>query len=141
MSKFIAKIKLILLIALQGAIKNKPDLKRFRPLMKFCAYFTWLIGKCFSSKRKYSYYEKVSRWGNKTPTKMVSCYNTIFGYMGQLFSSAMMSGYSLHPFEDTELFIMNGFDEFLANTYGDYMTPPKERVGHHLHPEYSHSYK
>lgn len=53
----------------------------------------------------------------------------------------MMSGYDNIQFEDTTLSIMKGYDEFLTTTYGDYMTPPKEKVGHHLHPEFDPKYK
>lgn len=137
----LAKIKLLLLLLLQGMIKKKPDLSKFKPFMKFCAYSTCLMGKLLPTKKKITMYEKISEWGDSKKTKKISCYNTIFGYMGRNFSSTMMEKYSLCPFEDTELMIMDGYDEFLTTTYGDYMTPPDNKVGHHLHPEYSFSYK
>lgn len=140
-NKFLARIKLLTILLLQGTIKKKPDLIRFRFHMKICAYVTYLIGMFLPAKTKYSMYEKVSEWGNKKETKRISCYNTIFGYMGRTFSSEMILNYSQCPFEDTKLTIMNGYDEFLTVTYGDYMTPPENKVGHHLHPEYSYSYK
>lgn len=137
----LAKIKLLLLLLLQGMIKKKPDLSKFKPFMKFCAFTTCLMGKLLPTKKKITMYEKISEWGNGKKSKKISCYNTIFGYMGRYFSSAMIDEYSLHPFEDTELMTMGGYDEFLTVTYGDYMTPPENKVGHHLHPEYSYSYK
>lgn len=137
----LAKIKLLLLLILQGMIKKKPDLSRFKPFMKFCAYTSFLMGKILPTKKKITMYEKVSEWGNGRKTKKISCYNTIFGYMGRNFSSAMIEKYTLSPFEDTKLMIMEGYDEFLKVNYGDYMTPPENKVGHHLHPEYSYSYK
>lgn len=137
----LAKIKLLSLLLLQGTVKRKPELNRFKFLMKVCAYTTWLVGKLLPAKLWFSMYERVSQWSNNKKTQKISCYNTIFGYMGRNFSSAMIEKYSLCPFEDTELMIMGGYDEFLTVTYGDYMTPPETKVGHHLHPEYSYSYR
>lgn len=37
------------------------------------------------------------------------------------------------PFEDTQLPIMGGYDEFLTRTYGDYMRPPKEMEEYVIH--------
>lgn len=140
-NKILARLKLLTIMFLQGTAKMKPDLSRFKFHMKICAYSTYLIGKILPAKTKFSVYEKVSQWGNKNITKRISCYNTIFGYMGRTFSSEMIMNYLQYPFEDTELSVMSGYDEFLTVTYGDYMTPPENKVGHHLHPEYSYSYK
>ena len=43
-----------------------------------------------------------------------------------------MNRYVLKPFEDTEVMVMEDYDEILRITYGDYMQlPPEEdRVGH-----------
>lgn len=140
-NKIIAKTKLFLIKFLQGTIKGKPDLSRFNFVMKVCAFSTWLLGLFIPSRIKFSLFENISQWGNNKYTHKVSCYNTIFGYLGQVFSSNMIQDYSLKPFEDTDLYVMDGYDEFLTIVYGDYMTPPSKKVGHHLHPEYSYSYK
>lgn len=140
-NKLFAKLKLLAVMFLQGTVKMKPELNRFRFHMKICAYVTYLIGKILPERTKFLMYEKVSQWGNKNETKRISCYNTIFGYMGQTFSYKMIMNYIRCPFEDTELSVMSGYDEFLTVVYGDYMIPPQDKVGHHLHPEYSYSYK
>lgn len=137
----VAKIKLFLICFLQGSIKKKPNLSRFKFYMKICAYTTFLLGRLLPNGCKYIMYERISEWSNNKITKSVCCYNTIFGYLNKTYSSVMISNYILSPFEDTELYVMNGYDEFLTQTYGDYMTPPENKVGHHLHPEYRYSYK
>ncbi len=40
----------------------------------------------------------------------------------------VMKGFILHPFEDSEFYIMTGYDEYLKNIYRDYMQlPPIEK--------------
>ncbi len=131
----IAKIKLLIIKFLQGAIKSKPDLHRFGLLMKVCAYVSWLLGRLIPLKIKYSMYESVSQWANHVSTRKISCYNTVFAYLGKSFSSSIISKYEIVPFEDTELSIMTGYHEFLSITYGDYMTPPARKVSHHIHQD------
>ena len=137
----VARVKLFIIRFLQGSIKSKPDLSRFSFLMKICAYVSWLLGRLIPLKTKVNMYESVSKWANHTCTRRLSCYNTVFAYLGKSFSSSIISKYEIVPFEDTELSIMSGYHDFLSTTYGDYMTPPNHKVGHHLHPEYSISYK
>ncbi|MCF0105985.1 MAG: LicD family protein [Holdemanella sp.] len=45
---------------------------------------------------------------------------------------ACMDDIELVPFEDTELYAIKDYDEFLRSIYGDYMTPPpeNERIPH-----------
>ncbi len=138
---FVSRIKLLIILLLMGMMKNKPDLSRFKPIMKICSYLSWLLGKLIPLKITCSLFESVCKWGNKKQSMRVSCYNTAFAYMGKTFSSQMMNSFSFHPFEDTNLYIMDGYDEFLSKNYGDYMTPPKDKVGHHIHPEFKLQYK
>lgn len=140
-NRLLAKIKLFLIRFIQGSVKHKPNLNRFKFIMKIFAYITWLLGRILSERFKWNLFERVSKWGDKHNTMKVCCYNTIFGYLNKTYSSNVTSDYNIIPFEDTQLLIMNGYDEFLTTTYGDYMTPPSKKVGHHIHPEYSHSYK
>lgn len=40
----------------------------------------------------------------------------------------VMKGFILHPFEDSEFYIMTGYDEYFKNIYRDYMQlPPIEK--------------
>lgn len=45
----------------------------------------------------------------------------------------VLDGYHLHKFEDTEFYVMDGYDKSLTLKYGDYMTPPpkEKQVGDH----------
>lgn len=48
--------------------------------------------------------------------------------MKEYTSKEALCGYSLHQFEDTQLYIMDGYDIWLKNLYGDYMQlPPEEK--------------
>lgn len=138
---FLAKLKLLSILFAMGMVKGKPDLSRFKFVMKVAALLSWLFGRLLPSNIKYSLIEFLSECCNLTESRNISCYNTVFLYMGKIFSKSMMSGYDNIQFEDTTLSIMKGYDEFLTTTYGDYMTPPKEKVGHHLHPEFGPKYK
>ena len=140
-NKILAKFKLMMILFFMGTVKGKPDLSRFKFVMKLMAFCTWLFGLILPNKMKFTVIEKLSEMGNKKNTQKVSCYNTVFHYMGYTFSSQMMTDYKLMPFEDASLMVMNGYDEFLTVNYGDYMTPPKDKFGHHLHPEYGFKYK
>ena len=140
-SKLLAKIKLLLVLFFMGTAKKKPDLSRFKFVMQIMAFMTWLFGLLIPNKLKFSLIERISEIGNKSKTQSVSCYNTVFMYMGKYFPSSMMSDYNFVNFENTSLMIMKGYEEFLTIIYGDYMTPPKDKFGHHLHPEYGPKYK
>ena len=86
-------------------------------------YSKW--GKLIELCKKYDYSE----------SKAYS--NLSFGGYGfkEYCTKEVLDGYHLHRFEDSEFFIMNGYDKALRNKYGDYMTPPPEEKrirGHHF---------
>ena len=49
-----------------------------------------------------------------------------------------MESYKLHKFEDTELYIMSGYEDNLKSLYGDYMQIPPEnkRIIHAVYRRY-----
>jgi len=129
-----AKFKLLTLFMLQGMIKYHLSLKKGNIVMKMCSLVTWLMGKPFSHKTKYLWYNKVSSWGDKRKCTQGSCYNYTFSGMGLKFDSDILDEVVRMPFEDIEVWGLKKYDHFLSTIYGDYMTPPKttERVPKHL---------
>ena len=129
---FLAKLKLYTIYALQGMIKYRLSLKKGGLIMKLFAIVTFLLGRPFSHKTKYSWYQKVSMLGNDKPTENEQCYNTLFNYISCRFKSGLLSDIGIMPFEDIEVYAMKGYDSFLTSQYGDYMTPPKEKKPQHM---------
>lgn len=137
----IAKIKLFLIYMIQGMVKYKLVLEKGSIIMRICAFVTWLMGKPFSQKKKWEWYESISKIGNNDKTNFIESYNTIFEYIHISFNKNILDKVNLVPFEDTVMFIMDGYDEFLKKHYGNYMKLPKVKLGHHIHPEVSRTCK
>ncbi len=133
-NKIAAKFKLLMIFMLQGMIKYHLSMKKGNIVMKMCSFVTWLIGRPFSHKTKYQWYNKVSSWGNKKKCSQGSCYNYPYSGIGLKFDSDLLVDIIRLPFEDTEVSGIKKYDHFLTTIYGDYMTPPKvsDRIPKHL---------
>ncbi|MBR5611064.1 MAG: LicD family protein [Bacteroidales bacterium] len=131
----IQKLKLFLVYTCQGLVKTKLSIKKGNLFFKFCAICTWFIGLFFTQSFKYRLYEKICQISNNSYSKEYAIYNTIFEYIPKKFSRSIINNYNLVPFEDTNLYIISGYDEFLKIHYGNYMLPPKVKLGKHIHPE------
>ena len=134
-NKVLDRIKLLAIYALQGMIKYRVNLEKGSFLMKACSLVTYLLGRPFSHRRKYAWYQKVSTWGNDRPSRCSQCYNTLFGYISTKFPSTVLDSVREVPFEDITVMAMEDYDAFLTAQYGDYMTPPKEKKPSHIASE------
>lgn len=62
-------------------------------------------------------------------------YDTQYAMEKELFKSEWFEKQIRVPFEDTEICLMGGYNEYLTQMFGDYMSlpPVEERVSHHYH--------
>ena len=87
-------------------------------------------------KRLFSYFMRRPEYYLKARDRMIK--ETPFGSTGHIsqlaftgdeiyLESSVMNSYHLVPFEDTQFYVIDRYDDFLKNKYGDYMElPPKE---------------
>lgn len=108
-----------------GFDKNKPLDYNVRLLAKkiltLDGLLTTYLLDSFMKKAKSVMVDNSSHWSQ------VTCMDGYEWHKTEDFSSTIMM-----PFEDTEVMVMNGYDNVLRECYGDYMQlPPEEqRVGH-----------
>lgn len=129
--KLAHKLKLYTIYCLQGMMKYNLSLKKGSILMKCCALITYILGKPFSHKTKYRWYNSLSQVGNEYDTQYIECYNTIFEYIHVRFPKKVFDHFEMRQFEDLILPAMAEYDLFLKTQYGDYMTPPVDKSPKH----------
>ncbi len=133
MSNVAAKLKVLIIRILQGMLKEKPQYERFGILYKCMLFITWLMGRFFSKEVKLRWYSQVSQWGKKF--NKINIYNTWFEQIGKLqFDKDIISDYVFLDFEGRKYMVIQGYDSYLQELYGDYMQlPPEEkRVPRHI---------
>lgn len=118
------KSKIFLVRMLQGMMKEKLPLSNYRFPYSILIWVTHNIGRLFSDNSKYSYYQSVSKIGNKKKTFHVGIYNNLYKSIPRLYEAGMMEHIIEHEFENVSLCIIAGYDRYLTDVYGDYMTPP-----------------
>lgn len=129
--KLAYKIKLYAIYFLQGMMKYNLSLKKGNMLLKCCSLITYIVGRFFSHKTKYRWYNSLSQCGNKCETQYIECYNTLFEYIPVKFPKNVFDHFEMRQFEDLMLPIMAEYDTFLRTQYGDYMVPPPNKVPKH----------
>ena len=127
-----AKLKVLFLRTLQGMLKDKPEYERFSLPYKCMLFGTWLLGKPFSRDWKRKLYDRVSQWG--PGSKKTNIYNTWFEQIGKLrFDKHITDGYEFLEFEGRKYMVIQGYDSYLKELYGDYMQLPPEEQRHPTH--------
>lgn len=89
------------------------------------------IRKKYYSKRFWEYEAQLrASKGNRLLN-----YDTQYAMEKELFKSEWFEKQIRVPFEDTEICLMGGYDEYLTQMFGDYMTlpPVEQRISHHYH--------
>lgn len=127
------KLKVLVLRMLQGMMKEKPRKEQHTRMMLVLLWVTFIIGLPFSDNRKFSWYHRVSQWGNSRKTKYITGYNDFFNLLTLRYSGRLMDSFDKHIFEDTEFPITCEYDNYLTTQYGDYMTPPPEQERTAIH--------
>ena len=133
-SRFLRRLKLLALMTLQGMLKEDVSYEGLGVLYKLCAAVTHGLGRLVPKKWKLALYTSASCIGRRRPkgiasrcgSGMVSCTNDEFALLNHYYEGDLMRNPVLHPFEDTECYIIRDSDAYLTGMFGDYMTPPPE---------------
>ncbi len=127
------KVKLFLILMLQGMIKPNPSFGKGSVLMRVCSVVTFIIGKIFPIGLKKVWYRRASQIGNSLPSKQIANYNGEYADLKRCYPNDMMNHIIDYDFEDTSAYIVVDYDMCLTTQFGDYMTPPKEseRIAKH----------
>lgn len=121
------KIKLFAIETLQGMMKTKIDYSRYSPMSRALVYVTHKMGLLFSGEKKGKMFENVSKWGNKTKTPYLNVYNTFFSQIRRThYKRKILEAYIPMEFENRKYMAISGYDSYLRELYGDYMTEPPE---------------
>ena len=104
-----------------------PEVSGMKKLMMLAAYPVK-----FGFIRKFLKYQ-VGKW-NKMNTGSRLFWTGRYRYNKSFYNKEIFSEAVYVPFEDTMLPVPRGYDQWLSQIFGDYMTPPpmKEQVGLHL---------
>ena len=132
--KLVRKLRLLCVLLLQGMLKKHPDFNKGSYLMKFCTFFSFLLGCLFPREKIIKWYHILAQFSNVKTTSQVTSYYEEFRCMGKYYSSTLLDSIVTAPFENIEVFITEAWHECLSVQFGnDYMTPPKEenRVSRH----------
>ena len=97
----------------------------------------WLYLLTLKIRKKYysqKFWEYESQLRTSKGDKLL-CFDIQYAIEKELFKSEWFEKQIRVPFENTEICIMEGYDQYLTQIYGDYMTfpPVEERVSHHYH--------
>lgn len=112
-----AKLKLYTFYMLQGMMKSKIVLRKGNMFLKFSSLVTWATGRLFTQK-KYSWYNKLSAYGNNQNCTYGSCYNYTFKGMRLRFDSNILCSTIRLPFENIVVSGMKKFDHYYNNIWG-----------------------
>lgn len=125
-SAFLRRMKLFLILALQGMMKSKLRCSKGGIEYRVGSVITYVIGLLFPYRLKAEWYRRVSRMGELEKSEYLANYNGEFADLWREYPSDMMDCIEEHVFEDGVAFITSKFDICLKMQFGDYMTPPKE---------------
>ena len=129
-----ARVKTLLLKALQGMIKGKPNYSLYPVPFRVLAFVTHKIGLLFPKELKQNWYDRVSRWDGRGESREVSVSNGLFYEIGtERHPKSVMESYITMKFEGVELMAVSAYDRYLREVYGDYMQlpPDEERTPSH----------
>ena len=123
-SPLLARVKQLMVLALQGMIKPHPDFKKGTALQNAATFMTYMVGRLFPLSTKFRLLEKVSCLGNKKSTKRCACYNVEYIYVGRCYNDCLLKEFVEMDFDGMLIPISRDYDSYLTTLYGDYMTPP-----------------
>lgn len=94
---------------------------------KVLVFLLSLPGRLFSEKAKLEAFRRISTWGNDDGTDELFISNGAARFINLRIQKRLVEETVRMPFEDTELPVPVGWDEYLRLFYGDdYMTPKRE---------------
>lgn len=131
-SVFFRELHITKLKFLQGTFKRKITTNK-GIIATFLSFITYVIGLLFTERFKISIYNKLAKSRSKISSSLIFSSYDQFKYIGRVLPKDIFNSYRKIDFEDTQLMIMDGYDLYLREFYGDYMQlPPQElRVPEH----------
>ena len=92
-----------------------------------------LVKKLYYAPQKQRFYEQVEKFYQKICSVKGDYYKPYWDVKHIQYPKEWFAEAITVPFEDTEIFVPNGYHEILTYLYNDYMTPPPthSRSGHH----------
>jgi lipopolysaccharide cholinephosphotransferase len=130
-NRFSRRIRIFLVLLLQGMLKFRPNLKKGNPLMRICTILTYYFGKLFSRRAKVGLYDKVAQLSDKKKTRQITCYYEEYNCLDKYYAPDLLHELITTPFEDTVAYIVKQYHSCLTIQFGDnYMTPIKEGLNH-----------
>lgn len=133
-ANFAASVKVNILKAIQGMMKQKPDYRRYSLINKFFSFVTHHIGRLFSLKTKQRWYQIVSQWDWKKRGPYINIYNGLFEEIGtKKYRKEILDNYIVVSFEGLKLMAIGEYNSFLTEQYGDYMQLPPEKDRRPMH--------
>lgn len=124
-SRLIARIKLFLVLCLQGMLKRKLSIQKGSIFMKVASLITFIVGHIIPSSFKFWLLEKISSISNKKKTQYCTTYNVEYLYVGKKYKNTLLDDLIYMPFDDIKVPISKIFDSYLTTLYGNYTIPPQ----------------
>ena len=124
-SCLLARIKLFLVLCLQGMLKRKLSLHKGSMFMKVASLTTYIVGHTIPTSLKYWLLEKISSISNHKKTRYCSTYNVEYLYVGKKYENTLFDDLIYMPFDYISVPISKIYDSYLTTLYGDYTIPPK----------------
>ena len=133
--KILQFIKINLLRALQGMMKEDIEYERYGVVGKFLLFTTSLVGKLMSKKTKLTLYEFIGTRNFLGKKQFIHRYNDSYKGVAYIMDKDYMNEYQKLELEGKKYMVNKRYREFLRINYGpDYLTPPpdKDRVPGHM---------
>lgn len=117
------KLQILGLKTIQGTLKNRIARNK-STFGTFFSFVTYLIGLPFNQGFKLKLYDKLAMIFKYKKSQFIFSSLDQFKYIVHVLPHNILDSYTTVDFEDTELMIMEGYDLYLKQFYGDYMKLP-----------------
>lgn len=120
-------VQLSSLLFLSQLMLEKAEYSLYKWYRKIGTFMISTLGKCISQKAKLAAFNEISMWGNNDDGDFLFTSNEAARFFNLKIPKQLVEKTTRIAFEDTELSVPIGWDEFLKLFYGyDYMTPKRE---------------
>ena len=105
--------------------RHKITIKKYSLFEKLAISIFSTFGKCFSLKTIFNLHNTFSKMYKDKNTDLLYCTTWSPIFSSCTYDSKYYESVHLTPFEDTELYVIDHYDEVLTIGYGDWKTPVK----------------
>ena len=132
---FLKKSKYYAILFLKNVITARKGRlgKKYRLLRFIRKIIVYIISFPFSVERLKGLYSRITLWGESNPSDKFTCYYSSHRSYGKYHKVELFNKVKYMPFEDIELPVLEGYDEYLTTEFGDYMKLPPEKERHAFH--------